>query len=70
MKSHRLLFVLEERKKGASFEKIAKIMETKIKNKIYSRSCFLNQFHLLCANFRKIGWKIKKIAKFVDGPLS
>ena len=27
------------------------------------------QFHLLCENFRKIGWWIKKKAKFGDGPL-
>ena len=39
------------------------------KNKTYSRNCFLIQFHVLCANFRKIGWKIKKNAKFGDGPL-
>ena len=45
-------------------------MNIKIKNKNSSISCFLSLFDILCANFRKIGWEIKKSAKFGDGPLN
>ena len=40
-----------------------------MKKKTYSRNCFLNKYHILCANFRKIERKTKKNAKFGDGPL-
>ena len=30
-----------------------------MRKKNYSRNFFLIQFHILCANFRRIGWKMK-----------
>ena len=35
------------------------------KNKTYSRNCFLIQFQILCANFRKIEWKIKNVLSLI-----
>ena len=41
-----------------------------MRKKNYSRNFFLIQFHILCANFRKIVLKIKKKCKIRDGPLN
>ena len=49
-------------------KKNALIMKIKlIKNKTWSKKCFLIQFHILCAHFRKIGRKKNK--NLGDDPL-
>ena len=66
MKIHRLLLFSVEWEKVLFPKKCENHKKKQKKNKTQSRNCFLIQFHILCTNFRKVGWRIKKNAKFCD----
>ena len=69
METHRFLVFLVDWEKGVILRKNAIIMR-KIINKTYRKNWFIIHFHILCANFRKIGWKIKKKANLATTPLT